>query len=389
MATTSNPRLINPAGVAYNVGFTINSVEPVSLNQIKVNLDIYAKHASGYGNTTNAVYAKVKDASNIVLNTSIDDYTDSNGYSYPAYLSKYDCYRLKKPHVAMTSSAGKFLINVDAYLPAELTDGCTQEISVTFFDYFGNAIKGSSSGYTVTSNTDQITLPSITVTYHKNDGTGATATQSFTINGDATHTINGTVINKNKFGYTTAGGAYFGTFDGAFGGWNHQKSGYTLLGWATTASSTTIAWTTYSDVTDSWIMTYSPSKALYAVWSKNITLTYNANGGSGAPSSQSATIYNSTLSNTFTLSETKPVRNGYEFLGWSTSSIATAASIQPGASYTLSDSTTLYAVWKKKACFMIKDNNTVKNGMPWIKVNGVFKEGKIVYMKVNGQWIEA
>ncbi|MBR4727502.1 MAG: InlB B-repeat-containing protein [Clostridia bacterium] len=71
------------------------------------------------------------------------------------------------------------------------------------------------------------------------------------------------------------------------------------------------------------------------------TLSYNANGGSGAPAGQ-------TGAGTVTLSGTKPTRNGYEFLGWSTSSSATAAQYQPGASMPLNANTTLYAVWRQK-----------------------------------------
>lgn len=71
------------------------------------------------------------------------------------------------------------------------------------------------------------------------------------------------------------------------------------------------------------------------------TVLYNANGGSGAPASQTKT-YGSNL----TLSSTKPTRTGHTFLGWSTSSTATSATYQPGGTYTSNSGATLYAVWK-------------------------------------------
>lgn len=77
-----------------------------------------------------------------------------------------------------------------------------------------------------------------------------------------------------------------------------------------------------------------PKKPSYSV-------SYNANGGSGAPSSQTK-WYGSNL----TLSSVKPTRSGYIFKGWNTSSTATTASYQPGASYTINSSITLYAVWE-------------------------------------------
>ena len=70
------------------------------------------------------------------------------------------------------------------------------------------------------------------------------------------------------------------------------------------------------------------------------SITYNANGGSGAPSSQG--VYAGV---TYTLSSTQPTRTGYTFLGWSTSSTATTATYQPGASVTPNGNLPLYAVW--------------------------------------------
>ena len=78
------------------------------------------------------------------------------------------------------------------------------------------------------------------------------------------------------------------------------------------------------------------------------TLSYKANGGSGAPSAQTGSNTATSPSYTFTVSNTAPTRTGYTFLGWSTSSSATAASYSGGSSITVTSSgtTTLYAVWK-------------------------------------------
>ena len=75
-------------------------------------------------------------------------------------------------------------------------------------------------------------------------------------------------------------------------------------------------------------------------------LYYDANGGSGAPSTQSYTgTY--TSNHTFTISNTQPSWTGHTFLGWSTSSSASTASYQPGGTISVSynGSQTLYAVW--------------------------------------------
>ena len=116
------------------------------------------------------------------------------------------------------------------------------------------------------------------------------------------------------------------------------RSGYTFVGWST--SSTTLA-----KYPAGGSYTANASVTLYAVWKKTITIFYDANGGSGAPSSQSQDIYNAVSSYRFILSTETPTRTGYTFWGWSTSSSATSATYSGGESITLSASITLYAVW--------------------------------------------
>lgn len=84
-------------------------------------------------------------------------------------------------------------------------------------------------------------------------------------------------------------------------------------------------------------MTSSVTKTLTAS-RKTYTISYNANGGTGAPSSQTKT-YGITL----TLSNTKPVKIGYPFLGWTINSSGTGTLYQPGGSFTTNANTTLYA----------------------------------------------
>ena len=119
------------------------------------------------------------------------------------------------------------------------------------------------------------------------------------------------------------------------------RTGYTFKGWGLYASSTSPVYQPGDDYN------YNISRTLYAVWEKEAppapttyTVSYNANGGSGAPASQTKT-----KDIALTLSGTKPTRSGYTFLGWATSSSATSASYQPGGRYTANASVTLYAVW--------------------------------------------
>lgn len=81
------------------------------------------------------------------------------------------------------------------------------------------------------------------------------------------------------------------------------------------------------------------------------TLSYSANGGSGAASTQTGAV-------SYTVSSTQPTRSGYTFLGWSKSSSATTASYTAGDSITLTANTTLYAVWQKNAVVPTPDEPT-------------------------------
>ena len=79
------------------------------------------------------------------------------------------------------------------------------------------------------------------------------------------------------------------------------------------------------------------------------TLTYNANGGNGAPGNQTGSGYVS-------VSNSKPTRTGYTFLGWATTSNATSAQYDAGSLINLDKNITLYAVWQKNETPTNPDN---------------------------------
>ena len=71
------------------------------------------------------------------------------------------------------------------------------------------------------------------------------------------------------------------------------------------------------------------------------TISYNANGGSGAPGSQTKT-HGTDLK----LSSTKPTRSGYTFVNWNTKSDGSGTNYASGAIYNTNANITLYAIWK-------------------------------------------
>ncbi|MCX6413710.1 MAG: InlB B-repeat-containing protein [Actinobacteria bacterium] len=82
--------------------------------------------------------------------------------------------------------------------------------------------------------------------------------------------------------------------------------------------------TTY--VTGTGLFTYAP------------TVTFDANGGTGSMSAQSASTATALTSNSFT-------RTGYAFAGWNTVAGGTGTAYANGASFPFSASATLYAQW--------------------------------------------
>ena len=81
------------------------------------------------------------------------------------------------------------------------------------------------------------------------------------------------------------------------------------------------------------------------------TITYNANGGSGAPGEQSTDELNGRI----TISSQIPHRDGYEFIGWATSPSASKPQYSPKDTVSSSHDLTLYAVWEKSYLLSIKD----------------------------------
>ena len=83
----------------------------------------------------------------------------------------------------------------------------------------------------------------------------------------------------------------------------------------------------------------------------DLTLSYDANGGSlpeesaGADDADDGTYAPGAK---VAVKENPYVREGYEFAGWNTASDGTGESCEPGDEFTVNESTTLYAQWKKK-----------------------------------------
>jgi len=115
------------------------------------------------------------------------------------------------------------------------------------------------------------------------------------------------------------------------------RIGYTYDGWNTAADGTG---TTVGTSTDT-EYTLSSTLTIYVKWKPNTYIvSYDANGGSGAPSDQTK-VHGTNL----TLSATAPTRANFIFTGWNTNSSGTGTNYSSSGTYTDNSAVTLYAKW--------------------------------------------
>ena len=198
-----------------------------------------------------------------------------------------------------------------------LSSGGTQSGYVfTFPADYGAAVVAkapSSTSYTMTFEAVYSPQTSVTVTFDAQGGSVSPSSKTVTI-----------------------GGTY-GTLP------TPTKSGYSFSGWYTATTGGT-------QVTDSTTVTNSSDHPIYARWTTQFTVTYDANGGSGAPATQ-------TFTSSVQISTTQPTRQYHTFLGWSESSSASSPSYYGGQTYTFAASKMLYAVWQTISVTVTFDAN--------------------------------
>ena len=127
-----------------------------------------------------------------------------------------------------------------------------------------------------------------------------------------------------------------------------DRRGYEHIGWADKADAAAAKYTGGEPIT---LTKDDPAKTIYAVWMPFFELKYDANGGTGAPDSQTRTASHPTVNQvTFTVPNQIPTKEGYTFKGWADSATATDAQYQPGGTVAVkhADSPkTVYAVWEE------------------------------------------
>jgi uncharacterized repeat protein (TIGR02543 family) len=152
-----------------------------------------------------------------------------------------------------------------------------------------------------------------TITYHSSGHTsGAVPVQT-------THTRGDTVTVSDK-----------GTL---------ARTHYSFQGWSTNASANTV---THAEGAS---LTVDSDTNLYAVWKEDAkyTVTYSANGGTGAPSDKGAYYGGDTVT---VKAPGGIARSGYSFRGWADTKDG-SAKYSAGDTFKITNNTTLYAVWQQ------------------------------------------
>ena len=156
-------------------------------------------------------------------------------------------------------------------------------------------------------------------------------------------------VNLNTFGTKSSSGS--GSFTGT----------YSISGNGSATKTITVVFKNFEEDWQGNITESATKNVTFNVtvpaWT-SYTVKYNANGGSGAPSSQTKW-----KDQTLTLSTTKPTRTGYTFQGWGTSSSDICVDYAAGASYTANANVTLYAIWKA-ITYTVKYNANGGTGVP-------------------------
>ena len=134
-------------------------------------------------------------------------------------------------------------------------------------------------------------------------------------------------VNLNSFGTYSSEGT--GTFTGT----------YSISGNGSATKEITVTFKNFNNDNGDAATTTVKFNVDVPAWTSYI-VSYNANGGSGAPSKQTKWKDQS-----LTLSSTIPTRTGYTFSKWNTKSDGSGTSYSSGGSYTANSTATLYAIW--------------------------------------------
>lgn len=206
-----------------------------------------------------------------------------------------------------------------------------------------------------------------------------------------------------KIQYNTKGGSVVPTQEKAVGATIKLEGtptllGSTFLGWSRTPAGTTPDYQPGSDYSE------NVDRTLYAIWdTTTFRITFNANGGNLPSDLENPTNCIKMYGYGYLIPSNKPVREGYNFIGWSKTpnDVAPDSKYAPGSVYTENADLNLYAVWQGNQYSVVYDANggtnapemqtsdidrdiIITNDKP-IKLGYQFKGWSTIHTEVEGQ----
>ena len=325
---------INASWETYYSGAQTNYGMTASSGGGSVNLNTFGtKSSSGSGSFTGTYSISGNGSATKTITVTFKNYEEDWQGNVTESATKTVSFSVTVP--AWTSYTVKYNANGGSGAPSSQTKWKDQTLKLSTtkptrtgytFQGWATSASGSvayASGANYTANAS-VTLYAVwkaityTVKYNANGGSGAPSNQTKTYG--KTLTLGSTIPTRTSIED------------------NGTLTEYTFKGWATSATSTSVAYKAGASYTANAAVT------LYAVWSKTISInlydvSYNTNGGSNVISQIKV------KGETLKLRSTIPVKNGYTFVGWGLSADATTVSYDAGGNYTSDEDIVLYAIW--------------------------------------------
>lgn len=160
-----------------------------------------------------------------------------------------------------------------------------------------------------------------------------------------------------------------------------SRSAHQFLGWGDKINATTVKYLPGVEYTE------NASCTLYAVWKKNTdqcVLTFDSNGGTKAPSSITAT-----KDSIIRIPTEAPIRSNLLFLGWARTKDAEEPEYRKNDYFTMTESTTLYAVWSDSEKPIVSITAEEKNNQLILNGNAIDNGGVISYAWTNEFYSES
>lgn len=284
----------------------------------------------------------------VYAGTAGETYANSYGFDYELIndavsmptISYSDYYGGKSISITSSTSGATIYYTTDGTTPSTSSTKYTGAFNITS----SKTIKAiaTKSGYTNSS------VASKTITIYTASAPTSSVTSGTAVTAGSTVYLNTSQSNA-KIYYTTNGTTP-----------TTSSTLYTSSGITINSSTTIKAIVVASGYAQSSVATFT-----YSIKASTYTLTYSANGGSGAPSPQDGT--------TLTISSTVPTYFPRTFLGWSKSGSATSPGYLPGGTISLTGDTTLYAVWS--------DDTTLSTSLPTTSNGKISIGGTYRYFK--------